>query len=324
MAGFQTSVALFPAPGIPGEFASTGPRHNYLSGPNGLVAGSGGLACGYFGWVDTATGTIVNNFGPGVPTGFVHNAHQALITQYLGSATLVIPAGFMANELFDAGDFFVANNTGNAVTPGQVAYVNNSTGAVTLFAASGTTAPTGGSGTASSIAPVSSVSVTGSIATGSSVNLPGTVPSVLTVTAVGSGTVVPGLILSGTNVITGTQVIAQLSGTTGGVGTYSVTIPQTVASTTITGAGGTLTVGGTVTGTFAVGDTISGTGVTTGTYITALGTGTGGAGTYIVSPSQTASSTTITAYSATATGWYAGSFGTGAAGEVIKITSRYP
>jgi hypothetical protein len=55
----------------------------------------------------------------------------------------------------------------------------------------------------------------------------------------------------------------------------------------------TLTVGGTVTGTFAVGQVISGVGVTTGTRITALGTGTGGAGTYTVSASQTVSSTTI-------------------------------
>jgi hypothetical protein len=55
----------------------------------------------------------------------------------------------------------------------------------------------------------------------------------------------------------------------------------------------TLTVGGTVTGTFAVGQTIYGTGVTAGTTITALGTGSGGAGTYTVSTSQTVASTAI-------------------------------
>jgi len=55
----------------------------------------------------------------------------------------------------------------------------------------------------------------------------------------------------------------------------------------------TLTVGGTVAGTFAVGQVICGTGVTSGTRITALGTGTGGAGTYTVSVSQTVSSTAI-------------------------------
>jgi len=54
-----------------------------------------------------------------------------------------------------------------------------------------------------------------------------------------------------------------------------------------------LTVGGTVTGTFAVGQVISGTGVTSGTRITALGSGTGGAGTYSINTSQTVSSTAI-------------------------------
>jgi len=57
----------------------------------------------------------------------------------------------------------------------------------------------------------------------------------------------------------------------------------------------TLTVGGTVTGTFAVGQVITGTGVTSGTYITALVSGTGGAGTYTVNNSQTVASTTINA-----------------------------
>lgn len=42
-----------------------------------------------------------------------------------------------------------------------------------------------------------------------------------------------------------------------------------------------------------VGQYIDGTGVTNGTYITAFGTGSGGTGTYTVSTSQTASSTTI-------------------------------
>ncbi len=56
-----------------------------------------------------------------------------------------------------------------------------------------------------------------------------------------------------------------------------------------------LTVAGTVTGVFGIGQLLSGTGVTAGTTITSLGTGTGGAGTYNVSASQTVSSTTITA-----------------------------
>jgi hypothetical protein len=58
-------------------------------------------------------------------------------------------------------------------------------------------------------------------------------------------------------------------------------------------AGTTLTITVATTGTLAVGSIIEGTGVTVGTSITALGTGTGGVGTYTVSVSQNASSTAI-------------------------------
>lgn len=58
---------------------------------------------------------------------------------------------------------------------------------------------------------------------------------VMTVTVLGSGTVFPGMNLAGTGVKPGTLVLSQLSGTTGGVGTYLVSVSATVASTTITG-----------------------------------------------------------------------------------------
>jgi len=56
----------------------------------------------------------------------------------------------------------------------------------------------------------------------------------------------------------------------------------------------TLTIASVTSGSLFVGSVLSGSGVTTGTTITAYGTGTGGAGTYTVSASQTVSSTTIT------------------------------
>lgn len=58
-------------------------------------------------------------------------------------------------------------------------------------------------------------------------------------------------------------------------------------------AGTTLTVTAVTSGALRVGMVISGTGVTAGTYIEALGTGTGGVGTYTVSTSQLVASTTI-------------------------------
>ena len=58
-------------------------------------------------------------------------------------------------------------------------------------------------------------------------------------------------------------------------------------------SGTTLSIATVSTGALYVGATISGAGVTAGTRITAFGTGTGGAGTYTVTPSQTVSSTVI-------------------------------
>ena len=125
----------------------------------------------------------------------------------------------------------------------------------------------------------------------------------LTVTAITNGTIAAGQSLFGVGV-TSETVITALGTGTGGIGTYTINLSQTVTSrqmnsTTVgaivTGAisGTTLTVSAVTSGTLYVGQTIQGTGVTALTIITALGTGTGGAGTYTVSTSQTVSSTTL-------------------------------
>jgi hypothetical protein len=102
--------------------------------------------------------------------------------------------------------------------------------------------------------------VTASIAVVPGAIGPGTNPGIMTVTAVASGSINPGGLLSGTGVATGQTVVAQLTGTPGGVGTYQVSVPQTLASTTITEAHGVLTIAGTTTGAFAVGQTLQATG----------------------------------------------------------------
>jgi hypothetical protein len=66
---------------------------------------------------------------------------------------------------------------------------------------------------------------TGSIAT-----------TTLTVTANSAGSILPGMIITGTGVSANTYIITQLTGTPGGVGTYSVSVSQTVSSTVITGS----------------------------------------------------------------------------------------
>ena len=125
----------------------------------------------------------------------------------------------------------------------------------------------------------------------------------LTVTAITNGTIVVDQALFGVGVSQETVITALGTGT-GGVGTYTINISQTVASeqmnsatvgAVVTGSisGTTLTVSGVTSGTLYLGQTIQGSGVTAQTIITALGTGTGGAGTYTVNNSQTVSSTTL-------------------------------
>jgi len=59
--------------------------------------------------------------------------------------------------------------------------------------------------------------------------------TVLTVSAVTSGSILPSMQLTGTGVTAGTRIVEQLTGTAGGTGTYTVSASQTVSSTTITG-----------------------------------------------------------------------------------------
>lgn len=80
-----------------------------------------------------------------------------------------------------------------------------------------------------------SASVTASVAAGtaSTSSNPG-VGSVMTVTVLGSGTLYPGASIMGTGVPAGAFILSQLTGTTGGVGTYQLNTSFTFASGTIT------------------------------------------------------------------------------------------
>ena len=76
---------------------------------------------------------------------------------------------------------------------------------------------------------------------------------------------------------------------------YFFASTNTLATVTGSISGTTLTVTGVTSGTLATEEALQGSGITANTQITGYGTGTGGTGTYIVTPSQTAGSTTITA-----------------------------
>jgi hypothetical protein len=63
----------------------------------------------------------------------------------------------------------------------------------------------------------------------------GPASTTMTVTAITSGPIYPGMVLTGTGVTAGTYIVSQTTGTDGSTGTYVVSASQTVASTTITG-----------------------------------------------------------------------------------------
>ena len=119
----------------------------------------------------------------------------------------------------------------------------------------------------------------------------------LTVTSVSSGTIAINQSLYGIGILPETVITALGTGT-GGVGTYTINRSQTVASgalnsatvgavVTATIAGTLMTVSAVTSGVLHVGQTVQGVGVTLGTIITALGTGTGGVGTYTLSVAST-------------------------------------
>lgn len=314
MSDFPSQVGVQPAPAVAGDFASANPRGSALFGPGGAIAGPSGLVVGRFCWRSSTAldgdnaGAILNNYGTGAPTGLVGRNQQGLITTYLAASGMTVPAGFPV-FCYNFGDFWVKNDGTTVAQVNQKCFANYADGKAS-FAAAGATPST--------------ASVTGSIAASTNSFTGSIADNVLTVTAVASGTLVPGTTLTGTaGVATGTKIVGQLSGTAGSTGTYAVDIAdQTVASGPITGTYGTLTVSAVGSGALGVGDVLSGTGgggVTSGSVISGLGTGTGGTGTYYVDPSQTVTSTTITSALAYETKWYAKSVG--AAGELVKISS---
>ena len=308
---FQRQVNSQPAPAVEGDFASTNPRWSVLAGPGGLVAGNF-LIVGHAAWVTPPLDgdgfpAVANSFGSGPITGILHREQQALFTQYLQETSMQVPQGFNIT-LMSSADFWVKNNGSSAAQVGMKAYANFNNGEFTF---------------AATASPASGASATGTIAAENGSWTGSITGDIMTVAGSVTGLVVPGGILSGTDVLTGTQVLSQISGTPQGDGTYYVSLNQEVDSTTISETYGLFTAVSAQTGTWAVGDILSGSGgggVTTGTTITGFGTGTGGLGTYYVQTTQTVTSTAITSVSNVETKWIAMSYG--AVGDIVKISAQ--
>lgn len=316
--GVQATVNTLPAPAVAGDFASANPRFTALAGPGAFVAGVAGVTIGRFVWSGNSqtldpdnAPQVVNNFGWGSVLGFVGRHQQALITTFLADASMVLPSGFMTT-VYSGGDFWAQNDGATRAVIGQKAYADLATGKVSFAA---TASPATVTAATSSIA-ASTFSVTGSIN-----------GNTLTVTAVGSGTVVPGATISGTGIATGTKIISQLTPlltgeAAGGIGRYAVDIgEQTVASTTVSGTYGTLTLGAAPSGTIPIGALVTGTGISVPTFVRALLTGTGGNGsTYAVDVNTVVASTTLTFTTNVETKWIAMS--SGIAGELVKMSDH--
>lgn len=126
----------------------------------------------------------------------------------------------------------------------------------------------------------------------------------LTVTTTPGCQIAPGMSLTGAGVSANTRITAYEARSSGYVGTYTVNNSQTVGPITFTVtapsctgsiSGTILTISACANGVLNLVDSLQGTGIIPGTTITAFGTGTGGAGTYTVSYSQTVAATTIRA-----------------------------
>lgn len=206
---FQTAIYNGLPVGVEGAFATANPYFSTVPMAGGFVAGPLGVTIGRFGWIDS-TMTICNQTGTGAPAGFLMRVQgDALITNWTGGYGMLIQPGTMVGCLMDGGDFWARSTT--AVTRGQKVYAQYGSGIVS----------TGATGT-----PTTGAVFTGSIAA-----------TTLTVTAMTSGTILPGQPVSGSGVTAGTYVVSQLTGTTGGIGTYTVSPTQTASSTTITAVG---------------------------------------------------------------------------------------
>lgn len=221
MSGFQQQVNNMPAFGVSGDFASANPRASAIGGPGYFVAPASGIQVGAFAWV--ANNSTVG--GPGLlsqpsasapaftaPQVFIGRSGQMSVWyNLLQQSGMSIPEGYPVTA-YEAGDFWMGGST-TAASGGQKIYASTISPGVIATAASGSN-PSGASFTAAIAATT----------------------GVLTVSAMASGTIVPGMQVTGAGVPANTFIQSQLSGTTGGDGTYQTNTTTAVASESLTGS----------------------------------------------------------------------------------------
>ena len=196
--GFQTAVQLQQAPAVAGDFASANPRRSFVGPEGGFVAGAAGVTVGRFCWIQSDGKTVLNT-GTGKPDGFIHREQQALITTYLAENGSLIPTGFPVT-IMQTGDYWVPANVTSAVLR-ENAYAKFQDGSVRFE----TSAPASASITAAQSG------------------------TTLTVSAVASGSLSVGDLVTQASG-SPAYITAQLTGTAGSTGTYTLSVSQTVVS----------------------------------------------------------------------------------------------
>ena len=305
---FQSRVNFYNPLGVEGDFASANPRVTALTpgfDSNGemigaFIAGPNGVTIGNFVWVE-ADGRTVNNYATGAvkPSGFVHRDQQGLLTEYLQAAGTLIPAGFPVSIMVE-GDFLDLIAGGSDAVYGSSCYASYADGSLWIGSA-----PTG-------------FSATGSI--GATFTATGTGTS-LAVTSV-TGYISVGDTISGTGVPAGTTIVAQVSGTTGGAGTYTTSVATTASAAIVTSFGIVLDVTAVASGTLNVGDAVTGTGVPANATIASQVSGaTGGVGIYTLDIAATAyaASTTLTGVGGILTNFVAKT--AASVGDLVQIST---
>ena len=203
MSDFQNQVYAGQAEGVPGESCSV---RLGAQPTRSMKAGASGLTIGLFAWNDpTDPAGTANNFDVSglhyTPVGIVYRDQRGLITTYLGSYSAAIPASQYA-EIIEAGEIFLTNGTGTTAVATQKLFASMIDGSVRLNAPGGY---------------FTDASVTGTIAV-----------KVLTVSAVGSGALKVGQLITGTGILPYTYITSLGTGT-GGTGTYNLSNSNTVS-----------------------------------------------------------------------------------------------
>lgn len=130
--GLQKSVNLTCAPAVAGDRASQNPMVYYFEN---FKAASGGVTVGGFAFQDSTDPTLVKSAAAGKPLGFVERTLEHFNYNAAADGSLVIPPGGNVAVAI-RGDFYISAPA--AVSVGDVAFVDNTTGAVS-FDAPGTT-----------------------------------------------------------------------------------------------------------------------------------------------------------------------------------------